>query len=85
MNVQAHADQHRKESIDKSQKMIKLLDNDLFKELIMEGYIKAGTYENSIHGNLDNPNTIDELKGRQGLHKFIFAIMTQGEILSSQK
>ncbi len=84
MNVQAQADQHKKMTIDKSQKMLKLLDNDLFKELIMEGYIKAGTYENSIHGNLDNDKTIDELKSRQSLHKFIFDIMTQGEILNSQ-
>ena len=84
MNMHAKADQHKKETIDKSQKMLKLLDNDLFKELIMEGYIKEGTYQNGIHGNLDNPITIDELKARQGLHKFIFAIMTQGEILNSQ-
>ena len=84
MNVHANAEQHKKMTIDKSQKMLKLLDNDLFKELIMEGYIKSGTYENSIHGNLDNEKTIDELKARQLLHKHLFDIMTQGEILNSQ-
>ena len=60
-----------------SQKMVKLLDNELFQELILENFIKGGILENGLNQSLDSNNTIDELKARQILHRYIFnAIIT---------
>jgi hypothetical protein len=60
-----------------SQKMVKLLENDLFQELIIENFIKGGILDNSLNQSLNSDATLDELKARQILHKYIFnAIIT---------
>jgi hypothetical protein len=64
---------------DKGKKMAKLLDDELFNELIIEDFIKSGIYENAIYGNIDSPNTQDQLKARQILHKYIFDVITYAE------
>jgi hypothetical protein len=55
-----------------SQDMTKLLDNELFQKLIIENFIKEGVLGNGLNQNLDNSKTVDELKARQILHKYIF-------------
>ena len=52
------------------------MENDLFQELIVEDFIKLGVYEQTLKHSLDNSKTVDELKARQILHKFLFDIMT---------
>ena len=79
------ANQQRKSDIDKSKLMIRLLDDPVFKELILDDFITDGTLENAIHGNLENSHTIDELKARQTLHNYIFGIITTGKNLDYNK
>jgi len=76
------ANQQKKSNIDKGKKMSKLLENELFQELFMDDYIKQGLYEISINFNLDNPDTVDRLKARQSLHKYIFQVLTDSGISS---
>ena len=59
----------------KSKKIIKLLENDLFQELIIEDYVKGGIAENVLTQSLNADNTIDELKARQILHRYLFGII----------
>ncbi len=80
---QTASHQQRKSDIDKSAKMLKLLEDDLFQELIVQDFIKGGVQEQSLLQNLDNAKTIDELKARQILHNHIFGIITSGEIANS--
>jgi len=77
------SERHRKTQINKANKMVKLLENEDFQELIINDFINNGSINNVIEQNLDNSKTIDELKARQILHKYLFAIITTGEILSS--
>ena len=66
-----------KKQKEKSSKMVKLLENELFQELILNDFIKVGSVEQVLNNSLDSSYTIDELKARQILHKFIFnAIIT---------
>jgi len=60
-----------------SQKMVKLLDNELFQELILDKFIKGGILDQTLNQSLNSDATLDELKARQILHKYIFnAIIT---------
>ena len=63
--------------------MAKLLENEIFNELIVEDFIKSGIFENAIHNSIDSPHTQDQLKARQILHKYIFDVITYAE--TSQK
>jgi len=63
----------------KADKVTKLLDNEIFNEIIIDDFIKQGIYDNAINGNIDNPKTVDELKARQILHKYIFDVLTYAE------
>jgi len=74
--------QQKKSNIDKGKKMSKLLENELFQELFMDDYIKQGLYEVSLNFSLDNADTIDRLKARQSLHKYIFQVLTDSDISS---
>ena len=71
--------QQRKNETNQAQKMIKLLENEYFKELILEGFITNGCIEQTLHMSLDNSKTLDELKARQILHGYIFGIIQTGE------
>ncbi len=77
------SDRHKKREIEKSKKMLKLIESETFQELIMDGFIKNGILEQGLQQSLDNDKTIDEIKARQILNQYIFAIITTGEILSS--
>ena len=57
---------------DKANKMAKLMENELFRELFMEDYIERGILEQALHMGLDNMTTIDNIKARQLLHQYIF-------------
>ena len=57
---------------EKSDKMVKLMENELFRELIMEDYIERGILEQALHLGMDNMTTIDNIKARQSLHQHIF-------------
>ena len=81
MNEAIHI--QRKEDLDKSKKMLKLLDDPDFNELIVEDFITKGIVSQTLNNRLDNSITIDELKARQLLHKFIFDIITTGEKINS--
>ena len=70
---------HVKQIQDKGKKMAKLLENELFNELVIEDFIKSGIYESIIYGNIDSPNTQDQLKARQILHKYLFDIIAYAE------
>ena len=61
---------------EKSDKMVKLMENELFRELIMEDYIERGILEQALHMGLDNMTTIDNIKARQSLHQHIFNTLT---------
>jgi len=74
--VQDVLQQQMQKQQDKAQKMIKLMENDLFQELIVDDFIKLGVQEQSLKQSLDSSKTVDELKARQILHKFLFDIMT---------
>ena len=63
----------------KATKMAKLLADESFNELIVEDFIKNGIFNNAIHNSLDSSNTLDELKARQILHKYIFDVITYAE------
>ena len=64
---------------DKAQRMTRLLDNEDFQELILEDFIKGGILDQSINQSLDSTYTIDELKARQILHKYIFNVIIVNE------
>ena len=66
---------------DKAQKMTKLLENEIFNEIIIEDFIKSGILENGINGNIDSPRTQDELKARQILHKYLFELIRYAEVI----
>ena len=66
---------------DKAQKMTKLLEDEIFNEIIIEDFIKGGILENSINGNIDNSKTQDELKARQILHKYLFELIRYAEVI----
>jgi hypothetical protein len=61
--------------LSKSKKMLKLLENELFQELIIDDFIKGGIQENVLAQSLKSENTIDELKARQILHSYLFGII----------
>jgi len=69
------------DEISKADKMVRLLEDEIFNELFIEGFIKDGIYQNVIENNLDNNKTNDELKARQILHRYIFDIITSGDKL----
>ena len=73
---------HRNSEIDKSKKMMKLLEDPIFNELIIEDFITQGIVSQTLNNRLDNTVTIDELKARQLLHKYLFGIITTGENIS---
>ena len=62
----------KEELLEKSRKMSQLLENELFQELIIDDFIKGGILDNGLNQSLDSSYTIDELKARQILHKYIF-------------
>ena len=72
----------RNSEIDKSKKMMKLLEDPIFNELIIEDFITQGIVSQTLNNRLDNTVTIDELKARQLLHKYLFGIITTGENIS---
>ena len=59
----------------KSKKMLKLMEDELFQELILEDFIKAGIIDQTLHMGLNSDNTIDQLKARQILHAYLFDII----------
>ena len=59
----------------KSKKMLKLMESDLFQELIINDFIKEGILEQTLHMGLNSDNTIDQLKARQILHEYLFGII----------
>ena len=63
----------------KAHKVTKLLEDPNFNEIIIEDFIKNGIYENAINNNIDSPNTVDQLKARQILHKYLFDVITYAE------
>jgi hypothetical protein len=67
----------------KAHKVSKLLENEDFNEIIIEDFIKSGVLDNSINASLDSPNTIDQLKARQILHRYLFELISYAE--TSQK
>ena len=69
----------RRSEADKARKMLKLLEDPNFQELIMDDFMTAGAVDQVLKENLDNSKTIDELKARQILHNHIFGIITTGE------
>ena len=69
----------RRSEADKARKMVKLLEDPNFQELIIEDFMRKGAVSQSLEQNLDNSKTIDELKARQILHNYIFGIITTGE------
>ena len=71
--------QQRRNEVDKGKKMAKLLENPLFEELIIQDFITQGIISQTLQNRLDNSVTIDELKARQLLHKYLFDTMTTGE------
>ena len=74
--------QQRKLEANKAQKMLKLLEDPNFQEVIMDDFMTAGAVDQALKQNLDNSKTIDELKARQILHNHIFGIITTGEKLN---
>ena len=70
---------HVKQLQDKAHKVTKLLENEIFNEIIIEDFIKGGIYDNAINNNIDSPNTVDQLKARQILHKYLFDVITYAE------
>ncbi len=59
--------------------MAKLLENEDFNEIIIEDFIKGGVLDFGINHSLDSNYTIDEIKARQILHKYLFDIITYAE------
>ena len=76
---------HRNNKViaDKSIRMVRLLENEDFKQLIMQDYIEQGILEQTLNMGLSNPVTIDQLKARQNLHSHIFSVLTNVDKLSS--
>ena len=74
----------KKQAISRSKKMLKLLDNEDFQELILGAFINDGLKQNVIDGSLDSSATIDELKARQILHRFLYDIITSGENIQTR-
>jgi len=61
--------------LDKSQKIIKLFNDDIFKEIIMQDFINKGIIDFTLDMNLDNERTIDELKARQILNSWLMSLI----------
>ena len=72
-----------KSQLDKSRKVVKLLENELFNEIIIEDFIKGGVLDNALKHSLDSSKTIDELKARQILHEYIFGIIMSAETVQN--
>jgi hypothetical protein len=70
---------HVKTLKDKAHKVTKLLENEIFSEIIIEDFIKGGILENGINQSLDSQATIDQMKARQILHKYLFDIIAYAE------
>ena len=64
--------------------MMKLLENDLFQELIIDDFIKGGILENALTQSLNSEFTLDELKARQILHKYLFGIIESHNDLNKE-
>ena len=75
--------QNNKAITDKANRMVRLLENEDFKLLIMQDYIEQGILEQTLNMGLNNPVTIDQLKARQNLHSHIFSVLTNADKLSS--
>ena len=71
--------QQHKSNIDKSKRMLKLLDNPDFNDLFIEGFITQGIVNQVLQNRIDNSLTLDELKARQIVHKYIFDVIATGE------
>ena len=61
---------------ERKEKMTRLLENELFDELIIQQFIKEGMLNYTINHNLDSVHTTDQLKARQILHEHIFGIIS---------
>ena len=72
METNSVVEEFKSKQAEKSQKMARLLTNDLFVELIIEDFIKSGIVEQALTQNLSSEATTDELKARQILHNYIF-------------
>ena len=59
----------------KAKKVAKLLEDEIFNEIIIEDFIKSGIFDNAINQSIDSPHTQDELKARQILHRYLFDLI----------
>ena len=73
-------DQNQQVKLD-AKKVLNLLDNQDFIDIVMDGFIKSGSMEQVMYQNLDNSKTLDELKARQILHNYLFGILSYAEKL----
>ena len=64
---------------DKAKKVNKLLEDKIFNEIIIEDFIKGGILDNAINNSIDSPNTQDQLKARQILHRYLFELIAYAE------
>ncbi len=55
-----------------SKKMLELLANDSFQELIMEAFIQKGIVTVALENSIRSEAVQDELVARQILHEYIF-------------
>lgn len=58
-----------------SKKMLGLLENKEFQELIMDKFIKEGIVTTALSNNLRSDHVLDELVARQILNDYIFGII----------
>ncbi len=59
--------------------MLKLLEDENFQSLIMDGFIKKGILTTALEHNLASEAVLDALKARQELHRYILDIINQSD------
>jgi hypothetical protein len=70
--------------IDTARKMNRLLENSDFSDVILKMFLSEDIIGTVMSQNLNSEATIDALKARQELSKFISDIITEGEILLNE-
>lgn len=67
------------DNIDRTKAAIRLLENEDFQEVVLNGFVKEGILEYSLQHNTRSEAILDELIARRILHEYFFGIIQSGD------
>jgi len=76
--------EHERNQVELARVMDRLMNNQDFIDIILTRFLKEDIVKVTLEQNLSSEATINALRARQELNKFISDIITEGEILLTE-